>query len=173
VIFVLAYCGLRWSEIAALHIGVVDLDKRRLTVSAAVVEVDGVGLVWGRVTRCGGCLYPDSSLMISARTSANVQWTTCSSPRPKGGVMRNRKARRAWLALVTGDGLIRLRCGPMWPEPTVDGPPKLVRTCRAADSRWCWVPAGFDTDDRPIWVQVISTKLARAASRSAGSPTVL
>lgn len=40
-IYVLAYCGLRWSEIAAMRVFSVDLVRCRMHVKAAVVEVDG------------------------------------------------------------------------------------------------------------------------------------
>lgn len=98
VIFVLAYCGLRWSEIAALHVGVVDLEKRRLTVGAAVVEVDGVGLVWGtpksheaRWMSVPRFLVEDLRAHIGDRPTDDLLFTA-----PEGGVMRNRNARRAW-----------------------------------------------------------------------------
>jgi integrase len=98
VIFVLEYCGLRFSEIAALHVGAVDLDKRRLTVGAAVVEVDGVGLVWGapkshavRWMSIPRFLVDDLRAHISERATNDLLFTA-----PEGGVMRNRNARRAW-----------------------------------------------------------------------------
>jgi integrase len=46
VILVLAYCGLRWGEMAALKVGSVDLMRRRLSVDASVTEVRG-RQVWG------------------------------------------------------------------------------------------------------------------------------
>jgi hypothetical protein len=46
VVYVLAYCGLRWGELAALKVSSVDLLRRRLEVAESVVEVDG-RLVWG------------------------------------------------------------------------------------------------------------------------------
>jgi hypothetical protein len=36
---------MRPAVVAALRVGALDLTKRRITVSAAVVEVDGTGLV--------------------------------------------------------------------------------------------------------------------------------
>src|SRR5206468_9769218 len=39
VVLVLAYCGLRWSELAALRVMAVDVKRRRLIVRSAVVEV--------------------------------------------------------------------------------------------------------------------------------------
>ncbi len=46
VVLTLAYCGLRWSELAALRVGRVDVLRRRLEVVEAVVEVRG-HLTWG------------------------------------------------------------------------------------------------------------------------------
>jgi integrase len=46
-VYVLAYCGLRWSEIAAMRANSIDLRRRRMHVKAAVVKVDHHGLVWG------------------------------------------------------------------------------------------------------------------------------
>jgi hypothetical protein len=46
VVLVLAYCGLRWSELAALRVMAVDVKRRRLIVRSAVVEVEG-RLEWG------------------------------------------------------------------------------------------------------------------------------
>ena len=41
VVLVLAYCGLRWSELAALRVENVDLLRRRLDIAHAVTEVNG------------------------------------------------------------------------------------------------------------------------------------
>lgn len=108
VIFVLAYCGLRWSELAALRVGVIDLDKRRLTVAAAVVEVDGIGLVWGtpksheaRWMSIPRFLVDDLRAHMGDRPTDDLLFTA-----PEGGVMRNRNARRAWFnraATVAGE----------------------------------------------------------------------
>jgi integrase len=46
-ILVLAYCGLRWSELAALRVGRLNLMRRRLMVAEAMTEVNGGRLVWG------------------------------------------------------------------------------------------------------------------------------
>jgi integrase len=46
IILVLAYCGLRWGEMAALKVGGLDLMRRRLSVDASVTEVKG-RLIWG------------------------------------------------------------------------------------------------------------------------------
>lgn len=46
-VLVLAYCGLRWSELAALRAYRVDLMRRRLTIAEAMVEVNGGRIEWG------------------------------------------------------------------------------------------------------------------------------
>ena len=46
-VLVLGYCGLRWSELAALRVRNFDLLRRRVLVEEAVTEVDGSRLVWG------------------------------------------------------------------------------------------------------------------------------
>ena len=46
-VLVLAYCGLRWSELAALRVRNVDLLRRRLNIEQAVTEVNGAQIVWG------------------------------------------------------------------------------------------------------------------------------
>ena len=46
LVLVLAFCGLRWGEVAALRVERVDLLRRRLTVAESVTEVRG-RLVWG------------------------------------------------------------------------------------------------------------------------------
>jgi len=46
VILVLAFCGLRWGELAALRVGRVDTMRRRINVAESVTEPDGK-LVWG------------------------------------------------------------------------------------------------------------------------------
>ena len=46
VVLTLAYCGLRWGELAALRVGRVDTLGRRLEIVEAVVEVRG-HLAWG------------------------------------------------------------------------------------------------------------------------------
>lgn len=46
LVLVLAYCGLRWGELAALRVGRVDLLRARLTVAESATEVRG-RLTWG------------------------------------------------------------------------------------------------------------------------------
>ena len=45
-VFILSYSGLRWSELAALRVGRVDLCKRRLEIAEAMTEVDRNPHLW-------------------------------------------------------------------------------------------------------------------------------
>jgi len=45
-VLVLSYCGLRWSELAALRVRNFDLLRRRVIIEEAVTEVDGSTVVW-------------------------------------------------------------------------------------------------------------------------------
>jgi integrase len=97
-VYVLAYCGLRWSEIAAIRVYAVDLMRRRIHIKAAVVEVDGEGLVWGtpksyeaRWVPIPKFLVAELRQQIAAKRPDDLLFTA-----PDGGVMRNRNARRAW-----------------------------------------------------------------------------
>jgi integrase len=44
---VFAYCGLRWSERAALRVRHFDLLRRRLTIEEGATEINGGRIVWG------------------------------------------------------------------------------------------------------------------------------
>jgi integrase len=46
IVLVLAYCGLRWGELAALRIADLDFLRRRISVTRSVSDVNGA-LVWG------------------------------------------------------------------------------------------------------------------------------
>jgi integrase len=105
VVLVLSYCGLRWSELAALRVGAVDVKRRRLTVSAAVVEVDGEGLVWGspkshetRWVPIEPSIADDLGEYVAGRDPGELLFTA-----PDGGVLRNRNARRAWFNRAAAD----------------------------------------------------------------------
>lgn len=98
VVLVLAYCGLRWSELAALRVADVDLLRRRVTVRAAVVEVDKLGLVWGtpksheaRWISVPRSIADELAAHVAGKQPGDLLFTS-----PDGGVLRNRNARRAW-----------------------------------------------------------------------------
>jgi len=97
-VYVLAYCGLRWSELAALKVGRVDLMRRRLNIAEAVTEVNGGRLEWGTPKSHEARSVPIPSFLVDemmghlAGKSAEDLVFTGS----RGAVLRNRAARRAW-----------------------------------------------------------------------------
>jgi integrase len=97
-LLVLAHCGLRWSELAALRVAAVDLLRRRIDVCEAVTEVNGARLVWGtpksherRSVPLPRFLVDELSVHLAGRESGDLVFTT-----PTGQPLRNRNARRAW-----------------------------------------------------------------------------
>lgn len=98
VVLVLSYCGLRWSELAALRVGRVDLMRRRLEVAEAMTEVNGGRLVWGtpksheaRSVPLPRFLVDAMAVQIAARPADALVFTTASET-----PLRNRNARRSW-----------------------------------------------------------------------------
>lgn len=97
-IFVLAYCGLRWSEFAALRADRVDLLKGRFVISEAVTEVDGSRLVWGEPKSYETRTVPIPRFLcdllaphLAGLSARDLVFTTVT-----GEVLRNRNARRSW-----------------------------------------------------------------------------
>ncbi|MGX5655230.1 tyrosine-type recombinase/integrase [Geodermatophilus nigrescens] len=97
VVLVLAYCGLRWGELAALKVARVDVARRRLEVVESVVEVDGV-LVWGvpkgyerRSVPVPAFLLEELRSYLQGRDPDDLLFTGLRG----GGVLRNRIFRRA------------------------------------------------------------------------------
>ena len=106
VVYVLAYCGLRWGEMAALKVRDVDLGRRRITVEAAVTEVQG-HLVWGspktnqrRTVPIPAFVAPIVAAAIDGKAPDDIAFTA-----PGGGVLRYRAARLSWFdAAVKASG---------------------------------------------------------------------
>ena len=98
VVYVLAYCGLRWSELAALRVKRVDLMRRRINVAEAVVEVDGRSLVWGTPKSHEARSVPVPRFLVDllATHLAGKSPDDLVFTAPEGGVLRNRNARKAW-----------------------------------------------------------------------------
>jgi integrase len=97
VVLVLAYCGLRWSELAALHTRDVDLLRRRLNITQAMVEVRG-HLVWGtpkthhaRTVPIGNTLADLLTEHLAGKAPDDLVFTTTG-----GAPLRNVDARRTW-----------------------------------------------------------------------------
>ena len=97
-VLVLAYCGLRWSELAALRVDHVDLLHRRLIIREAVTEINGGRLVWGtpksheaRLVPLPAFLVDELTAQLAGRSARDLVFTTVN-----GDVLRNRNARRSW-----------------------------------------------------------------------------
>ena len=95
---VLAYCGLRWSELAALRVARVDLQRGRLTVAEAMVEVNGGRLEWGtpksheaRSVPVPRFLVEQLAAELAGKPADALVFTSTG-----GGPLRNRNARRDW-----------------------------------------------------------------------------
>lgn len=95
VILVLAYCGLRWDELAALKVRRVDLLRRRLEVSESVTEVRGA-LTWGTPKSHQRRSVPVPRFLVDAlvehvagKSPDDLVFTTA-----RGGVLRNLNFRR-------------------------------------------------------------------------------
>jgi integrase len=97
-VLVLVYCGLRWSELAALKVGAIDLMRRRITVSEAMTEVNGGRIEWGtpknherRSVPLPRFLADELTPQLAGRDTSDLVFTST-----RGEVLRNRNARRAW-----------------------------------------------------------------------------
>jgi integrase len=98
MVLTLAYCGLRWSELAALRVERVDLLRRRLTIAEAMTEIDGGRIVWGTPKSHEARSVPVSRFLVepladhvAGKESSELVFTTCT-----GAPLRNRNARRDW-----------------------------------------------------------------------------
>lgn len=102
-VLVLAYCGLRWCELAALRVGCLDFLRRRFNVVEAMTEVNG-RLVWGtpksheaRSVPIPRVLIDDLANQAAGKRRDDLVFTTAS-----GAPLRNRNARRAWFDAAAG-----------------------------------------------------------------------
>jgi integrase len=94
-VLLLAYCGLRWGELAGLKVGRVDLLRRRVEVAEAVSEVRG-SLVWGtpkshqrRSVPLPRFLVDDLAVALAGKSPDDLVFTT-----RRGAVLRNLNFRR-------------------------------------------------------------------------------
>jgi integrase len=94
-VLILAYCGIRWSEMAGLRVKRLDLMRRRIEVAEAVTEVRGA-LVWGtpknnqrRSVPVPKFLVSDLAAHVAGKTPDDLVF--CGS---RGGVLRNLNWRR-------------------------------------------------------------------------------
>ena len=95
VILVLAFCGLRWGELAALRVGRVDTMRRRINVAESVTEPDGK-LVWGdpknhqrRSVPIPRFLLDELDVLKAGKCPKDLMFTGA-----RGGVLRNGNFRR-------------------------------------------------------------------------------
>lgn len=97
-VLVLAYCGLRWSELAALRAEHVDLLRRRLNICEAVTEINGEALAWGTPKSHEARLVPLPRFILDelAAHVANLGKRDLLFTTVNGEVLRNRNARRSW-----------------------------------------------------------------------------
>jgi integrase len=95
VVLVLAYTGLRWSELAGLRVRRVDLMRRRLDIAEAVIEVRG-HLTWGtpknhqrRSVPLPRSLVDELAVQLAGKGRDDLVFTT-----RRGAVLRNLNWRR-------------------------------------------------------------------------------
>jgi integrase len=95
VVRVLAYCGLRFGELAALRVAEVDLLRRRIKVSASVTEVNG-RLVFGEPKSSHARLVPFPRSLVDdlAHACAGKRPDDLVFTAPEGGVLWLRNFRR-------------------------------------------------------------------------------
>ncbi|MCB0912262.1 MAG: tyrosine-type recombinase/integrase family protein [Propionibacteriaceae bacterium] len=94
----LAYTGLRWGEVAALRVGRVDLERRRVIVAESVSPIKGV-LTWGatkgherREVAIPQFLIADLAAAIRGKAADDLVFVG-----PRGGVLRAQTFQRAAL----------------------------------------------------------------------------
>ena len=97
-VLVLAYCGLRWSELAALRVRHFDLLRRRLTIEEAATEINGGRIVWRapKSHERRSVPIPRSIVDELAPALASKDRDDLAFSSPMGGVLRNRNARAIW-----------------------------------------------------------------------------
>lgn len=95
MIYLLAYTGIRWGEMAALKVKRVDLARRRLDIAEAVTEPDGE-IIWGTPKNHERRSVPFPAFLTEA-LSNRLQCKKPDDlvfPSPKGEVLRNGNFRR-------------------------------------------------------------------------------
>lgn len=97
VVHVLAYCGLRFGELAALRVGMVDVKRRRFRIEQSVTEVNGT-LVWSepkdhqrRTVPWPPFLDEEIAEVIAGRPPDDLVFLS-----PSARVLRVRNLRRGW-----------------------------------------------------------------------------
>lgn len=97
LVLVLAYCGLRWGEVAALRVRRVDLMRRRLTIREAVADVNGKLLLdtpkyhQHRSVPIPRFLADELALHLAGKGGDEFVFTS-----PRGAVLREQNFRRRY-----------------------------------------------------------------------------
>lgn len=110
IVHVLAYCGLRFGELAGLKVGAVDLERRRFRIEISASDVNGK-LVWSapkdhqrRSVPWPGFLDYEISKAIKGKAPDELVF-----PSPEGYTLRVRNMRTGWFDRATAqaevDGL--------------------------------------------------------------------
>lgn len=97
IIHVLAFCGLRFGELAALRVGRVDLERRRFRIEESVTEVNGK-LVWSdpKDHQRRTVPFPEFLDGVLAEAVADRGRDALLFPSLGGGALRVRNVRRDW-----------------------------------------------------------------------------
>src|SRR5699024_9292639 len=113
IIHVLAYCGLRIGELAALKVGLVDQVRRRLRIEETVTEVSGKRGWPGPKDRQGRRVpWPMSLDDAICAAAAGRGPEDLLSPSTGGGALRVRTMRRDWFE----PALKAAKVGPLTPH---------------------------------------------------------
>lgn len=113
IVHVLAYCGLRFGELAALRAGMVDQVRRRLRIEQSVTEVNGK-LIWSEPKDHQRRTVPWPAFLDGEIRAALEEKgpDELLFPAPAGGALRVRNMRRDWFdAAVTA-----AKVGPLTPH---------------------------------------------------------
>jgi integrase len=98
IVLTLAFCGLRWGEVAAVRVKHLDLSRRRMEVAESVTEINGGRLIWGttKTSKIRSVPVPEflADMLVKhveTKSSDELLFTAA-----RGGVLLNRSARRSW-----------------------------------------------------------------------------
>ena len=105
VVLVLAYCGLRWGELAALKVARVDLLRRRVHVAESVTEVENGRLDWGLPKSHARRWVPLPRFLVEdlAVHLAGLDPDALVFPSTAGTALRVSNARRSWFDRAAAD----------------------------------------------------------------------
>lgn len=103
IVLILAYCGLRWSELAGLRVRDVDLARRRLSVAQVIVETDTELVVKApKNYQVRSVPMPSFVAEAAERAIESKGRDDLLVTSPRGAPLRNRNERRAWFDTAVG-----------------------------------------------------------------------